>query len=81
MRIKVTYKYDGNDFASDAYYISLSDALKNIHHHLANAEDVYNKSITKDGKLIGQFDNQYGCCTFTLEEVSEEEFSEEMNQY
>lgn len=81
MRIKVTYKYDGNDFASDAYYVSLSDALKNIHRHLVNAEGVYGKHITRDGKLIGQFDDQYGCCTFTLEEVSEEEFTKEMNQY
>lgn len=81
MRIKVSYKYDGNDFASDAYYVSLTDALKNIHHHLANAEGVYGKSISKNGKLTGQFDNQYGCCTFTLEEVSDEEFTKEMNQY
>lgn len=81
MRIKVTYKYDGNDYAKDVYYNSLTDALKNIHRNLANAEDVYNKSITKDGKLIGCFDDRHGCCTFVLEEVSEEEFSEEMNQY
>lgn len=80
-RIKVTYKYDDNSYSSGAYYNSLTEAVKNVHKHLLNADDVSWTYVSDEGTIYGSLLDKNGWCNWCIEEVSEEEFAKEMNQY
>lgn len=80
-RIKVTYEYDSNKYSTGSYYNSFAEAVKNVHKHLKNADDTSWTYITGEGTIYGTFYDKIGACNWQIEEVSEEEFSEEMNQY